>query len=121
MSENMLIDEKKAFKELKMEVKEFGMDEMFCRIQTMEHQAVEIVGKDTFFFSHGPGILFVAFLPLDAFEESTKAPVKGEELPKCYGEFSDEDHCAMSCPHFLDCQDETATREEEDHDWELSQ
>lgn len=66
---NEPIDDSIAFKMLKEMIDEFGLEETFCRIQTMPHQVIEIVGKDTFFFSKGQGIMFIGYIPIETFDK----------------------------------------------------
>jgi hypothetical protein len=45
-----------------------GLEDAVQAMELQEDQTVEIAGKDGYFLAAGPGVLFVAYLPMEAFQ-----------------------------------------------------
>jgi hypothetical protein len=82
MNDNMIISKDPAEYEdgrivaLLNDIEAVGIEECLMPVQLEEGQTVKIAGTDSFFEATGPGILFIAYLPLEALdgEEEREGP-----------------------------------------------
>ncbi len=62
----------KELKVLAESIAQAGWTDTFAAIDLDEGRTIRIGGRDGTFMAKGPGVLFVAFLPAEAFEEESK-------------------------------------------------